>query len=138
MSPNEEWIRTLIETANSEYPGVKFVLLGVQLPSINGGLAANYAQTSLLADLREIIYKVHTYNTFLKNIADEYDYVDYVDVASQFDSENNMPETSKNVNCRNTKTEYIGTNGVHPDNSGYYQISDIVYRYIMYILNKNS
>ena len=138
LSPNEEWIRTLIETANSEYPGVKFVLLGVQLPSLNGGLAANYAQTSLLADLREIIYKVHTYNTFLKNIADEYDYVDYVDVASQFDSENNMPETSKNVNCRNTKTEYIGTNGVHPDNSGYYQISDIVYRYIMYILNKNS
>lgn len=130
LSPNESYIKTLIETAHKEYPNIKVALLGVQLPSLNGGLASNYIQTSLLADLFCLIQMVHDYNAFLQRIANEYEYVYYVDVASQFDSENNMPEQEKNVNTRNQKIELIGTNGVHPSDSGYYQIADVLYRFL--------
>lgn len=131
-SPNEVYIKTLIDTAHTEYPNATFVLMGVQLPSLNGGLAANYPGTSTLADLRGTIKDVHNYNLFLQRIAGEYEFVDYVDIASQFDSENNMPEMQKNVNTRNSKKEYIGLNGIHPLDSGYYQVSDAMYRYLCY------
>lgn len=55
-------------------------------------------------------------------------FLEFVNVSSQFDSENNMPETDKAVNARSTKTEKIGTNGVHPSTEGYYQIGDVVFR----------
>ena len=53
---------------------------------------------------------------------------EFVNISSQFDSENNMPETDVPVNTRNAKTEKRGTNGVHPATEGYYQIADVVYR----------
>ena len=131
MSPNTSYIKTLVETAHEEYPDARIALIGVQLPSLNGGLSANYSQTSPLADLQWLINRVHAYNDFITNISEEYSYVDYVDVASQFDSENNMMEALFNVNSRNEKKEYRGTNGIHPSYSGYYQIADVLYRYIV-------
>jgi hypothetical protein len=125
-------ITTLITTAHSEYPSCKFVLLGLQCPSNNGGLADNYGNDTFFSNKQNVISKVHEYNNYLKNIANQYNYVDYVDIASQFDSDNNMPEELKNVNTRNnTIQEYIGTNGVHPSIYGYYQIADVLYRYIV-------
>ncbi|WP_270547419.1 MULTISPECIES: SGNH/GDSL hydrolase family protein [Bacteroides] len=131
LSPNTSYIKTLVETAHEEYPDARIALIGVQLPSLNGGLSANYSQTSPLADLQWLINRVHAYNDFITNISEEYSYVDYVDVASQFDSENNMMEALFNVNSRNEKKEYRGTNGIHPSYSGYYQIADVLYRYIV-------
>lgn len=55
-------------------------------------------------------------------------FVEFVNVSSQFDSENNMPNKKVPVNTRNSRTENIDTNGVHPYEAGYYQIADIVYR----------
>ena len=42
-----------------------------------------------------------------------------------------MPETATQVNTRNAKTEERGTNGVHPDQTGYLQIADVIYRCIV-------
>jgi hypothetical protein len=56
------------------------------------------------------------------------DFVKYVDVAGQFDTDYNMPSVQKPVNNRNQKTETMGSNGVHPSVSGYYQIADAAYR----------
>ena len=58
-------------------------------------------------------------------------FVEFVGVAAQFDSENNMPVTTKAVNTRNSETEKVALNGVHPADSGYYQIADAVYRSIV-------
>lgn len=40
------------------------------------------------------------------------------------DTENNFPTTVKTINSHNSKTEDAQSNGVHPDTSGYNQISD--------------
>lgn len=126
-----EMIRTLITTAHQEYPTARFALVGIQCPSNNGGLANNYPNDRFFSNKQEVIAKMHKYNEYLMDIANEYDYVDYIDTASQFDSDNNMPEEQINVNTRNEKKEWRGNNGVHPSINGYYQIADVMYRYIV-------
>lgn len=127
-------IELLLDTLHSEYPQAKVKIMGLQLPSLNGGLGANYGASDNWSDLYMLINRVFTYNAALEELAASSEfssYVEYVDVASQFDSENNMPEEEVQVNTRNAKTEYLGTNGVHPSNSGYYQIADVAYRAVV-------
>lgn len=125
------YIDQLLTALHSQYPNAIVKILGLQLPSLNGGLAENYGSNGDLADKWGTIRSMRSYNDFLKEkcASDAYSsWVEYVDVASQFDSENNMPESDVQVNTRNAKTEIRGTNGVHPAVSGYYQIADVVYR----------
>ena len=61
----------------------------------------------------------------------------YVDVKGQFDSRYNMPQKTVPVNTRNnTITEVRGTDALHPNTSGYYQIGDAFYRAMVHVLNK--
>lgn len=125
------YIDQLLTALHSQYPNAIVKILGLQLPSLNGGLAENYGSNGDLADKWGTIRSMRSYNDFLKEKCASNTYsswVEYVDVASQFDSENNMPENNVQVNTRNAKTEIRGTNGVHPAASGYYQIADVVYR----------
>lgn len=64
----------------------------------------------------------------LANEVELSDFVEFVNVSSQFDSEYNMPYTTKPVNTRNSITEFVGINDVHPDINGYGQIADVVFR----------
>ena len=109
--------------------------MGVQVPSINGGMGANYGATgSGYADGYGMIETALNMNKAYQDFAntDEYSsFVEFINVSSQFDSENNMPQAPHAVNTRNTETEMRGTNGVHPAESGYYQIGDIVYRNVV-------
>ena len=57
-----------------------------------------------------------------------------MNIAGQFDTENNMLEGNYVVNTRNSKTEIRQNNGVHPDIEGYLQIADAVYRSIVHRL----
>ena len=56
------------------------------------------------------------------------DFVEFVNVSSQFDVENNMQSAEFAVNTRNSRKELLDINGVHPANEGYMQIADVVYR----------
>src|SRR3546814_12870705 len=58
-------------------------------------------------------------------------YMQFIDVAAQFDSEYNMPAAETPVNTRSAITELRGTNGVHPNNDGYLQIADACFRNII-------
>lgn len=131
FTESQGYMETLIGALHEQYPNAIVKILGLQLPSMNGGLAENYGSNGGYADKYALIRSVFAYNEFLQSFCESEDYnsfVSYVDVATQFDSENNMPETSVQVNTRNAKTEERGTNGVHPANAGYYQIADVVYR----------
>lgn len=130
MQNDRKHVVALINKAHYEYPNTRFCLIGLQCPSLNGGLANNYKNDAFFGNKQKVIKRVHLYNEWLKKIANEFDFVDYIDIASQFDSLHNMPETEKNVNLRNPKKEIQGNNGVHPANNGYYQIADVLYRYI--------
>ena len=48
--------------------------------------------------------------------------------------ENSYPEEEKPVNARSTKTEKIGTNGLHPTDEGYMQIAGAVYRNMVHLI----
>ena len=52
------------------------------------------------------------------------------------DAENAYPETEKPVNTRSSKTEMIGTNGVHPTYEGYMQIADAAFRNMVHYIAK--
>ena len=123
-------IRTFINAYHSQFPNGIFKIMGIQLPSLNGGLSA-YGANGGYADMYGMVVSAMNLNKSYQELANEAEYssfVEYIDVASQFDSENNMPETDKIVNIRASKTEKVGINGVHPATEGYNQIADVVFR----------
>lgn len=127
-------IKILVDAFHAEFPQGKWKLCGMQLPSINGGVGANYGAIgrNSYADTYGMVRTIMDINKAYKEFAElpEYsDFVEFVCISAEFDSLYNMPSMEKNVNTRNTSIkERIGTNGVHPSTSGYYQIADTIYR----------
>lgn len=133
-------IKTFADTLHAEFPNAKLKIMGLQVPSVNGGLGANYgAGGSSYSDKLGLVVTVLNQNDAFAAFAADEDYssfVEFVNVSSQFDSEYNMPFAEKNVNTRNGESkENIGTNGVHPSDAGQMQIADVVFRNIINYLN---
>ena len=124
------YAKTFINKLHEEYPNAKVKVLGLQMPSPYGGLGQNYG-TNTYTQRFGLFVCAWNYNKALQDLCnlDAYsDFCEFVDVATQFDSENNMPGGQSKANKRNTVTYYQQTNGVHPSNPGYFQIADVVYR----------
>lgn len=127
-------IVAILSALHTDYPQAKAVLMGLQVPSLNGGMGANYGANGGYANLYGMIRAAFNYNKFLRELSEEDGYssfVHYADVACEFDSENNMPQACVQVNTRNSVTEMRGTNGVHPSNDGQHQIADVAYRWFV-------
>ena len=123
--------KTLIRILHEQYPNAKVKMMGIQLPSVNGGCGQSYGASSQYANWYGLVRAVMNMNLAYQAMANEEEfsgYVEFIDISAQFDSEYNMPRTSKAVNTRSSTTEQVGTNGVHPATEGYYQIGDAVYR----------
>ena len=121
----------LIDKIHEAYPNAIVRCLSEYIPSQLGGMGTNYGATGVWSDAYGMAVTALHYNAVLEEMCalDKYkDFVKYVDIAGQFDVENNMPSTQKPVNTRNPQTEYFQTNGVHPSANGYYQIGDAAYR----------
>lgn len=125
-------MKTFADTLHSEYPNAKLKIMGCVLPSINGGMGANYGATGYAyADEYGMSITVFNMNKAYQDFANQDDYssfVEFVNVCAEFDTEYNMPHTEKPVNTRNTMTEMVDTNGLHPAQSGQMQIADAIYR----------
>lgn len=123
--------KKFVDRLHEQFPNAKVKIMGIQVPSLNGGMGTNYGSTGgyshLYGNIRTVMGINLAYQAFANEAAYK-DFVEFVNVSGQFDSENNMPIMQKQVNTRNTKTEVFGTNGVHPDASGYLQIGDAAYR----------
>lgn len=123
--------KALIDKLHADYPSCQVRLLGLQVPSYNGGLGTNYGANGGITDYYNELRNTNGYNLAMASIAADPSYssfVRYLGIASQFDTEYNMPHSSVPVNTRNSTTEDRQTNGVHPAQEGYYQIADVVYR----------
>ncbi len=122
--------KQLITKLKEAFPNVQVRILGLPGHSLNGGLGTSYGcrdsygLTSYEMDLDEE-YQIWANEDGWK------EFVEYVDLAGQFDAEHNLPSKQKPVNTRCETTEVLGTNGVHPANSGYMQIADAVYRNVI-------
>lgn len=139
IAAQAELARKFLRILHSQYPKAKVLMMGLQLPSLNGGCGASYGAGGGWMEAYSNTYSLCRYvfemNIVYQALANEEEFasfVEFVNISAQFDSENNMPETDKPVNLRSAKTEKVGTNGVHPAVEGYYQIADAVYRNISF------
>jgi hypothetical protein len=128
-----DYAKTLFDHIHTAYPSVKIKLMGVQVPDLKGGVRVDGSPTeNTYTDTYGLVVTALNMNKAYQDLANNSSYssfVEFINVSSQFDSEYNMPFAQKQVNTRNSAvTESIGTNDVHPDNNGYYQIADVVYR----------
>lgn len=126
--------KTFARTLHAEYPSAKLFIMGIQMPSLTGGLGYNYGASGGLIDAYGLKQCALNYNKALQDLCnlDEFSpYCEFVATAPQFDSLYNMPYVSAKVNVRNSATEMQGRNGVHPSDAGYFQIADAVYRMIV-------
>lgn len=101
------------------------------MPSQNGGMGTNYGTGYPYSDSYGMLLTAFNFNKTLEalsNLKSYSSFVNYIDVAGQFDTDYNMPTTNKPVNNRSDETEVIGTNGVHPSMNGYLQIGDAFFR----------
>ena len=127
----EPFITRIIDSIHRDYKECKVRLIGIQSPSIDGGIASNYGASGPYSDVFGEVSTAYNYALYLENLSnrDEYkDFVKYIDMKAQFDVEYNMPSTMVKVNTRSDALERIGTNGVHPTMAGYLQIGDVFYR----------
>lgn len=128
--------KLLIDRIHTDYPNAKIVLMGLQLPSFDG-LGTNYGADGDYWNYFFVIQSIFGLNDTYQGIslnAEYSSFVSFANVASQYDNLNNISTNTRPVNTRNATTEKYGTNGVHPNLNGYYQIADVTYRKIMSLI----
>ena len=132
--------KTLFRIFHEQYPDAKIKMLGLQLPSLNGGCGQSYgakgakdgeADYSSWYGLVRAVFDLNLAFQAMANEDEFKNYVEFVNLSAQFDSEYNMPHAGKPVNTRSPVMEEVGTNGLHPSIEGYYQIGDAVYRILI-------
>lgn len=132
--------KTFIDIIHAQLPGTKVKLMGIPVPSQNGGMGASYGAVLPYCDkygyTTYVLELNRQYEAFTKE--EKYrDFMEFINVSGQFDSENGYPVAEKSVNTRSTKTELVGTNGLHPTYEGYMQVADAVYRNLVHFCAEN-
>lgn len=124
--------RTFARRLHADFPQAHMRLMGLQLPSVDGGTGTSYgAAADGYADLHRLTMAVHRLNRGYAELASEAEFsqwMGYVEVAAQFDTDHSMPSEPRPANTRSAATVRRGTNGVHPSAEGYMQIADAAYR----------
>lgn len=118
-----------------DFPSAKMIITSMPLPSQNGGMGYNYGN-SVKHSYADTLFMNKTIFNQCKNyqrIANKHADMYMTSLAYQVDSDNVYPENEVVVNVRSTKTEKLGTNGVHPTNDGYMQYADAIYRCLVCI-----
>ncbi len=126
-----KYIEAFLDQFHEDFPNGYIRLLGIQSPSINGGLAFSYGASGVYSDAFGEVVTAYNYDSYLEEIccsSKYHHYCKYIDMKAQFDVEYNMPYDKMKVNARSNIVEIIGTNGVHPSMDGYLQIGDVFYR----------
>lgn len=139
----ENQAKPLIRQLHSDMPDTQLIIMGLQLNSITGGMAANYGATGGsgggYGDAWGSMIFAFDYDKALEELCEDSEFSSfchYVDTKGQFDTEYCMPWEEKAVNSRlTTRTEIRGTNGVHPSGDGYNQIADAFFRKLVALLN---
>ena len=137
-------LKQAARTFHQEYPDAKIVFMGPTMPSLNGGMASNYGATGMADDYgmaKACFNLARLYKEFVND--EEFSpYVELADITTQFDCEYNYPRTSRAANRRRQNSTAVtdvaeaykvirDSNGLHPENAGYYQIADAVYRHFI-------
>ena len=128
------YIEDMLDAIHIDYPTCKVKMMGIQFPYIDSFVATTNNQHTF-ATIRRNAFMNKLYQEICNR--EEYsDYVEFVNISAQFDSQYNMDlitsggnTREKDVNTRNShfKEMFVG-NTVHPGTTGYMQIADAIYR----------
>ena len=132
--------KVIADIFHKEFPEGKIKVMGTVMPATNGGVGWNYGAVMPYCDaynLRRYVLCLNEHYQAWANEPEYKDFVEYINISGQFDSDNNYPEIDKCVNTRSKKTEKMSTNGLHPTNEGYMQIADAVFRNMVRFLSEN-
>lgn len=117
-------MRKFIDMVRATLPNAKIILMGKQMPS-QDGCGYNYGKNTVYKRYLEFSFNA---NRWEAEIAAEYDNIRFANVATQHDHLYGMPYEKKRVNKYSSETALMGTNGIHPNEVGYKQIADVLYR----------
>lgn len=114
---------------HSQLPGCRILLSTLPPASPCGGIGANYSAASNAGSFSAagMNHRILAFNAALTDAMLDSEFADYVSVIpshSQFDAANGYPAAAKPLNTRTEETEILQTNAVHPNLSGYWQLSD--------------
>ena len=123
-------IQLFVDNIRKSFPNCSVTLMGLQVASLDG-FGTNYGCSWNYYDKFKVVFNMNKWNY---EAAKANQNMDFINIAGQFDTENNMPKATRQVNVRNQTTEKYGSNGVHPDSTGYMQIADAVYRHLTHKL----
>lgn len=126
--------KKLVGLIKEAFPNVKVKIMGQHLSSQNGGTGTSYGAMLPLTDTYEISNYKWELNLAYEAwcLEDEYkDFMEFINIAGQFDCEYGYPCKQKPVNTRSEVTERLDTNSVHPTTEGYYQVADAAYRNVV-------
>ena len=130
--------KKLVDKIHRDFPDVKIKVMGYPIPSVNGGCGANYGAVLPHCDdygaARFVMEMNLAYKEWAKE-AEYRDFMEYVNISGQVDSDYAYPKTEKAVNIRSSYKEFLDTNGVHPTYEGYMQIADAVYRNVAHLVS---
>lgn len=124
-------VKTFADTLHSEFPNATLKILSLQLPSMVNMMKGYGASGSGYADTYGMLVTLFRMRQQYQDFANQtgYEFVEFVDIAAEFDGDYNYPLTQKNVNTRNSSVqEPYDNNTLHPSLNGYYQYADCAYR----------
>ena len=126
-------VRTFLSNLRAAWPGVRVLLMGLQVPEIDG-FGQSYGCMWNFMDKARYVFEM---DERYARIAAQEPGVWAASLAGQFDTEYNMPHGSFPANVRNPYPLERGTNGVHPAKEGYLQIADAFWRAFVPLLDKD-
>ena len=125
--------KKLIENTHLHFPNCKIILEGYHYMYPYN--RKSYGNT--MPQIRQNKY-IYDLNKLYQEIANEYDYVTFVQMSCQIDVLQNMTMESTKVNKRSEKTVEYCKDCVHPANEGFYQYSDAEFTALTYLMTKEN
>lgn len=125
----ENYVKPFLRAFHTQFPSGKVLLGTLNLGSVSGGMAANYG-ASATWNYYTAARKIWKYSELLRGLASDDEFSSYVviiDTISPFDCETLYPTSQFAVANRNTETETLQTNGLHPTDAGKLTIADNIY-----------
>ena len=125
--------KKLIENTHIGFPNCKIILEGYHYMYPYNRKSYGNA----MPQVRQNKY-IYDLNKLYQEIANEYDYVTFVQMSCQIDVLHNMTMEGTKVNKRSEKTVEYCKDCVHPANEGFYQYSDAEFVALTYLMTKET
>ena len=128
-----EYIETFVNALRRDFPNCKIVLIPNIGTNVLNGIEYNWSLSSkpTTCSIRRMLFR---YAEMLNDYAKTIDNCYIVNSMCEVDQDNAFPIGNRVINYRSSDTEVIGTNGVHPTNTGYLMLADSVFRCLCHII----